>query len=79
MSRISNDVNYNLFKVAFTYNPYEKMWYGCEAQHLNDLWNGVKNKHIFHNENKDVLVNFFNKGLHLQNTPNEEEDMYYLK
>ena len=41
--RKSNDVNYNLYKVCFTFNPYQRMWYGCEAEHLNDLWNGTSN------------------------------------
>lgn len=65
-NRLSNDISYNLFKVCFTYNPYERMWYGCEAEHLNDLWNGVKNDKVYHAKNKDTLVSFFNEGKHLK-------------
>jgi hypothetical protein len=42
------------------------MWYGCEAEHLNDLWNGVKNDKVYHAKNKDTLVSFFNEGKHLK-------------
>lgn len=76
----SNDVNYNLFKVCFTYNPYTRLWAGCESEHLNDLWNGVTNKNIVYNEDKNVLIDYFNRGLHINKIEvNEEDDIYYLK
>ena len=62
----SNDVNYNMYKICFSYNPFDQNWYGCEAEHLNDLWNGVKNPNIYHNPDQKVLIKFFNQGKHLK-------------
>lgn len=72
-------VNLNLYKICFSFNPYNQMWSACESEHLDDLWNGVENNKIIYAKDKETLISYFNEGKHLIKDGNPDDDVYYLK
>ena len=64
---MAKEINTNLYRWLFTFNPYRQEWYACLPEDLNDVYNGNidTNKNIFKSKDKDTLVSFISEGKHL--------------